>query len=192
VYQGTVRAAQSAPLLTVAVKTREDVVAEKEERMLIEARLLHIAVHPRIVRLLHVVSQTLPCMLCLEYMSNGDLKTYLRACRPSLAQPKQILSSSDFVITLAAVCDALAFLHGLRLLHRDVAARNVLVDDRGLPHGAKLSDLGSAHSLADRDYYRKLGAAEMPVRWMPPEALRAGIFTAQGDIWSFGVLAFEV
>ncbi len=85
-YQGTVRAAQNAPLLTVAVKTREDVVAEKEEHMLIEARLLHIAVHPRIVRLLHVVSQTLPSMLCLEYMSNGDLKTYLRACRPSLAQ----------------------------------------------------------------------------------------------------------
>ena len=70
--------------------------------------------------------------------------------------------------------------------------RQVLVDERGLPHGVKLSDLGSAHSLTDRDYYRKLGAAELPVRWMPPEALRAGIFTAQGDVWSFGVLAFEV
>ncbi len=66
------------------------------------------------------------------------------------------------------------------------------MDERGLPHGAKLSDLGSAHSLADRDYYRKLGAAELPVRWMPPESLRAGIFTTQGDVWSFGVLAFEV
>jgi serine/threonine protein kinase len=126
VYLGTVRGASgNAPSQTVAVKTREDVVAEKEERMLIEARLLHISAHPRIVRLLHVVSQTLPCMLCLEYMGNGDLKTYLRACRPSLAQPKQLLTSANFAITLTAICDALAFLHGLRLLHRDVAARNV-------------------------------------------------------------------
>ncbi len=68
----------------------------------------------------------------------------------------------------------------------------MLVDERGLPHGFKLSDLGSAHNLADHDYYRKTALTELPVRWMPPEALKAGIFTMQGDVWSFGVLAFEV
>ncbi len=68
----------------------------------------------------------------------------------------------------------------------------MLVDERGLPLGAKLSDLGSAHNLVDRDYYRKTNVSELPIRWMPPEALKSGIFTMQGDVWSFGVLAFEV
>ncbi len=125
-------------------------------------------------------------------MCNGDLKTYLRACRPSVPQPKQHLGAREFVTLLLGVSDALGFMHKLRLLHRDVAARNVLVDERRLPHGAKLSDLGSAHNLVDREYYRKTTVAELPVRWMPPEALISGIFTAQGDVWSFGVLAFEV
>jgi serine/threonine protein kinase len=127
-----------------------------------------------------------------RYMSNGDLKTYLRACRPSLPHPKKHLGAHEFVTLLLGVSDALGFMHKLRLLHRDVAARNVLVDERGLPHGAKLSDLGSAHNLVDRDYYRTTTLADLPVRWMPPETLKSGIFTVQGDAWSFGVLAFEV
>ncbi len=66
VFLATVRPKQGPPV-QVAVKTRREVVsAEAEERMLVEARLLHIAAHPRIVQLLHVVSQTLPSMLCLE------------------------------------------------------------------------------------------------------------------------------
>ncbi len=131
-----------------------------------------------------------------------------------MPQPKQALAARDFVTLLLGVSDALAFLHSLRLLHRDVAARNVnkkktykkltssdnffdrllqvLVDERGLPHGVKLSDLGSAHNLIEREYYRQTTQKELPVRWMPPETLKAGIFTAQGDVWSFGVLAYEV
>ncbi len=66
-FLASVRSMQGPPTL-MAVKTRREVVAEAEERMLVEARLLHIATHPRIVRLLHVVSKTLPCMLCLEYV----------------------------------------------------------------------------------------------------------------------------
>jgi serine/threonine protein kinase len=124
VFLGTARPKVGLPV-TVAVKTRDTLDLDVEERMLIEARLLHIAAHPRIVRLLHIVSYTLPAMLCLEYMANGDLKSYLRACRPSLPQPKQVLTEADFFSILQGVCDALAHLHRLHLLHRDIAARNV-------------------------------------------------------------------
>ncbi len=64
-FLATVRPRQGPPV-QVAVKTRQEVSADAEERMLVEARLLHIAAHPRIVQLLHVVSRTLPSMLCLE------------------------------------------------------------------------------------------------------------------------------
>jgi hypothetical protein len=73
VFLATVRSKQGPPV-TVAVKTRQEVSAEAEERMLVEARLLHIAAHPRIVQLLHVVSHTLPCMICLESVGSKKSK----------------------------------------------------------------------------------------------------------------------
>jgi hypothetical protein len=134
-----------------------------EEALQLEARLLHQLRHPHIVRVLAVVTKSLPTLICLEYMQNGDLKTYLRfdvsfglhmiltlcfryrACRPSLRTRKAEVSEADVVRVLMQVCSALAFLEREHVVHRDIAARNVLVgEDLAC---VKLGDLGATRVL---------------------------------------------
>ena len=88
------------------------------------------------------------------------------------------------------MCGALEHLERHGVVHRDVAARNVLVGaDLSL---VKLSDLGATRVLGDSTYYRQKSAAQVPVKWMAPEALLEAKYTSASDVWSFGVLAYEV
>ena len=70
-----------------------------------------------------------------------------------------------------------------------MAARNVLVDEDG---GLKIADFGLARDIKVRDYYRKDSAGRLPVKWMAPESLFVNVYTSQSDVWSFGVLLWEI
>ncbi len=92
----------------------------------------------------------------------------------------------------AQVSSALAFLEEKRILHRDVAARNVLVNaDWSV---VKLSDLGAARDVYHREEYIKAdsSSARLPIAWMAPESLRDNVYTHKSDVWSFGVLLWEM
>jgi hypothetical protein len=161
-----------------------------EEALQLEARLLHQLQHPHIVRVLAIVTQTLPTWICLEYMAGGDLKTYLRQCRPALKVRRQEVTAEDFKMVLGQIASALAYLEQHRVVHRDVAARNVLVgaDLRTV----KLSDLGATRVLDEQDYYRKRSHSVVPLKWMAPETIRDAKYTTASDVWAFGVLCYEV
>ena len=104
----------------------------------------------------------------------------------------------------ADIADGLSYLADQKYVHRDVAARNCLVNDS---RTVKLADFGMTRSMYESDYYRfsKKGCfvinlrlpifiivGMLPVRWMSPESLADGLFTPMSDIWSFGVLLFEI
>jgi len=161
-----------------------------EEALQVEARLLHQLRHPHVVSVVALVTQTLPTWVCLEYMAGGDLKTYLRACRPALKARREDVPPALMVAVLAQVARALAYLAEHRVVHRDVAARNVLVGASLAT--VKLSDLGATRVLDERDYYRKSANTLVPLKWMAPEAIRDGTYTHKNDVWAFGVLAWEV
>ena len=81
------------------------------------------------------------------------------------------------------------YLHSMKCIHRDLAARNVLV---AKDYIVKIADFGLARDVHKNDYYRKMGDGCLPVKWMAPEALFQRTYTTRSDVWSFGVLLWEI
>jgi len=185
----------SASMVDVAVKSRpiRETDATIDEALFIEGLVLHAVQHKHILALFGTCTASLPFLLVTELMVNGDLKTFLRMCRPSEpeASRKAVLTLLDMMEMIERVCGALKHLESVSVIHRDVAARNVLVG--ATPTDVKLGDLGAARSvfrLADREY--SATTEHMPARWMAPESLKSATFTHKTDVWAFGVLCWEI
>lgn len=89
----------------------------------------------------------------------------------------------------AQIADGMAFLEYNKFIHRDLAARNCMVAG---DMTVKIGDFGMSRQIYTGDYYRKGNKGEMPIRWMAPESLGEGIFTSQSDVWSYGVVIWEM
>eukprot|EP00041_Stephanoeca_diplocostata_P007343 m.102954 g.102954 ORF g.102954 m.102954 type:complete len:537 (+) comp16831_c0_seq4:261-1871(+) len=142
----------------------------------------------KVVSLLGVCTQSQPHLMLMELMPRGDLKTALRASRPKASKPSP-LSLRHLVTMLNDIAQGMEFLSKNNVVHRDLAARNCMVAD---DYGVKIGDFGLTRKLYTKDYYRQNEADCLPVRWMSPEALQDGVFTTAGDVWSFGVVLWEV
>ena len=103
------------------------------------------------------------------------------------------LSLLDLVSMCVDVAKGCCYLEELHFVHRDLAARNCLVSSADPTlRVVKIGDFGLARDIYRNDYYRKEGEGLLPVRWMAPESLVDGVFTSQTDVWSFGVLLWEI
>lgn len=144
-----------------------------------------------VVKLLGVVSLGQPMYMIMELMSNGDLKSYLRSLRPGQDEHpgRSTLSLRRMLDFSAAIADGMLFLGSLKFVHRDLAARNCMV---AADLTVKIGDFGMTRDIYATDYYKKGGEGLLPVRWMSPEALRDGVYTVQGDVWSYGVVLWEI
>ncbi|GLH04198.1 Insulin-like receptor, partial [Gryllus bimaculatus] len=122
----------------------------------------------------------------MELMPRGDLKRVLQAARRvaprARPQPRHLLAAA------AQVADGMAFLEAHKFVHRDLAARNCMVARDGV---VKVGDFGMARDVYETDYYRAGARGLLPVRWMAPESLADGVFSARSDAWAFGVVVWE-
>uniref|UniRef100_A0A5S6QCV7 Tyrosine-protein kinase receptor n=1 Tax=Trichuris muris TaxID=70415 RepID=A0A5S6QCV7_TRIMR len=176
-----------------AVKT----VSEKASiydrwHFLIEASVMKKFDTAFIVKLYGVVSEGQPALVVMEMMACGNLKDYLRARRPDSEENENHLpppSTAEMFQFAAEMADGMAYLEAIKFCHRDLAARNCMVSADGT---CKIGDFGMARDVYVKDYYRPQGRRLMPVRWMAPEALKDAKFTSKSDIWSFGVVLWEI
>lgn len=143
------------------------------------------------MKLLGVVSRGLPTWVVMELMVNGDLKEYLRNNRPDtcenpLVKPPTLKRIVRMAIEIA---DGMAYLSAKKFVHRDLAARNCMVAE---DLTVKIGDFGMTRDIYETDYYRKGTKGLLPVRWMAPESLKDGVFTSFSDVWSYGVVLWEM
>ncbi|XP_029162941.1 proto-oncogene tyrosine-protein kinase ROS-like [Nylanderia fulva] len=194
VFQGIVKdLEESGSETSVAIKMIEKCVSKKEKKKFLqEAKLMNHVRHKHVLRLLAVcLDEDFP-LLVLELMES-DLQKYLREHR--ILQPSDLhaLRVQDLLAMCEDVARGCCYLEELRFIHRDLACRNCLVSARDRENRiVKIGDFGLARDIYRDDYYRKEGEGLLPVRWMAPESIVNGIFTSHSDVWSFGVLMWEI
>ncbi|XP_077468740.1 fibroblast growth factor receptor 2 isoform X6 [Stigmatopora argus] len=185
--------------VTVAVKMLKDDATEKDLSDLVsEMEMMKmIGKHKNIINLLGACTQDGPLYVIVEYASKGNLREYLRARRPpgmeysyDIARVSdEQLAFKDLVSCTYQVARGMEYLASQKCIHRDLAARNVLVTESNV---MKIADFGLARDVHNIDYYKKTTNGRLPVKWMAPEALFDRVYTHQSDVWSFGVLMWEI
>uniref|UniRef100_A0AAY5KJ01 Fibroblast growth factor receptor n=1 Tax=Esox lucius TaxID=8010 RepID=A0AAY5KJ01_ESOLU len=185
--------------VTVAVKMLKDDATEKDLSDLVsEMEMMKmIGKHKNIINLLGACTQEGPLYVIVEYASKGNLREYLRARRPpgmeysyDIARcSDEQLTFKDLVSCTYQVARGMEYLASQKCIHRDLAARNVLVTESNF---MKIADFGLARDVHNIDYYKKTTNGRLPVKWMAPEALFDRVYTHQSDVWSFGVLMWEI
>lgn len=188
VYQADLRTGALAR--PVAVKTlHADSGKDELTKFLMEARLMSLLSHPNLLELVAVCTKETPFYLVTEFMSKGDLRQFLRDCRPSNGSAsKNLIKVSDMHLMTVQIADAMTFLERRHVIHRDLAARNVLVGENNI---VKLADFGMSRNV-ESDYYKKTSDDRVPVKWMAPESISERIYTSLSDVWSFGILLWEI
>ncbi|CAK9830355.1 Focal adhesion kinase 1 [Anthophora retusa] len=167
--------------IAVAVKTcKIDADLATSEKFLEEAYIMQQFEHPHIIRLIGVCSEA-PIWLVMELARLGEMRAYLQS-------NKHRLDLATLLLYTFQLSTALSYLESKKFVHRDIAARNVLVSAHNC---VKLADFGLSRWVEERNYYTA-SKCKLPIKWMAPESINFRRFTTSSDVWMFGVCMWEI
>uniref|UniRef100_H2YLJ5 receptor protein-tyrosine kinase n=1 Tax=Ciona savignyi TaxID=51511 RepID=H2YLJ5_CIOSA len=139
--------------------------------------------HPNIIQLKGVVTKSIPAMIITEFMENGSLDKFLQG-------KVNELTASRLLEMLRGIASGMNYLSSIKYIHRDLAARNILVSSDLV---CKVSDFGLSRTLENdpQATYTTQGG-KIALRWTAPECIRFRQFTSASDVWSYGIVMWEV
>uniref|UniRef100_UPI00358F8356 tyrosine-protein kinase Src42A-like isoform X1 n=2 Tax=Myxine glutinosa TaxID=7769 RepID=UPI00358F8356 len=165
----------------VAVKTLKSGAMDPQE-FLAEAHIMKKFTHPNLIQLYAVCTLEEPIYIITELMVNGSLLHCLQS------PDGKNLKMAHLINMAVQVASGMAYLEHQNYIHRDLAARNILVGDNLT---CKVADFGLARVIKDDEYIAREGG-KFPVKWTAPEAANYNRFTIKSDVWSFGILLYEI
>ena len=151
------------------------------KKFLKEAEVLKQLNHPKVIQLHAISTKEEPIYIITEFMEHGSLLEYLRGDGQSLKLPQLI----EMGVQVAA---GMAYLEEKNCIHRELAARNILVAENLI---CKVADFSSAHVIS-KDVYKVPTGTKFPIKWTAIEAILHNYFTIKCDVWSFGILLYEL
>ncbi|XP_071126132.1 hepatocyte growth factor receptor-like [Mytilus edulis] len=183
VYQGYLRSMDEKDEQLVAVKTVLKTEVQDINAIIDEAMIMKDFNHPNVMSLIgiSIAPGEFPLVI-IPFMSNGDLLSYIRSAnnKPTI---------KDLVQFGLDVSRGMEYLGSIKFVHRDLAARNCMMDEN---LKVKVADFGLARDIYTKNYYSSDNKKMLPVKWMAPESLENGTYSTKSDVWSFGVVMWEL
>ncbi|XP_042266047.1 tyrosine-protein kinase STYK1 [Thunnus maccoyii] len=179
----------------VVVKSLRDGPNQPEAKEFVQWVLFHVTVckHENVVQMLYCQTKRLPMYLVLDAYSPGNLLHFLWSLKnrnSNTADPPQSFSERSVFLVAKQVAAGLDYLMSAhRLVHGDVAARNILI---GPGLSARVSGLGVAFGGRKMDSAIRQRAAKVPLKWQAPERIMMQLSIDRSDVWSFGILLYEL
>nr|CDQ02183.1 BMA-KIN-32, isoform e [Brugia malayi] len=180
VYRGTFMK-ENGQIDAVAVKVcKMDCEIVERQNFLEEAFIMHRFHHEHIIALVGICIEK-PIWIVMELAPLGELRQYLLHNTATVDLSIQLLFSQQ-------LSSALVYLHSCKYVHRDIAARNVLLSS---PRCVKLSDFGLSRCVEENNVYTA-SRGKLPIKWMAPESINYRCFSKATDVWMFGVCMWEI